>query len=144
MLPKVFTGRPPFSEFTTPVTISKIMGGERPARPQGAQERGLADPVWDMTVHCWHQDPVQRPKMTEVVGFLRELLVLSLSIDTDLGGFFKVYKTRGNDDRREKAQEFADRLDEVRHTEGHDIRSFHYASRFLIMQIFKRKTARNI
>ena len=41
--PKVFTGRPPFSEFATPVIIiSRIMEGERPSRPE-AQELGLTD-----------------------------------------------------------------------------------------------------
>ena len=54
------------------------MGGGRPARPQEARELGLTDLVWDMTVRCLHQDPVQRPKMMEVVGLAREWPVLSL------------------------------------------------------------------
>ena len=78
MLPKVFTGKHPFSEFATPVIISKIMGGERPARPQEAQERGLTDSVWDMTVRCWHQDPPQRPTMMEVARLVRKWPVFSL------------------------------------------------------------------
>ena len=84
MLPKVFTGRPPFSELTTAVIISKVMDGQRPARPQEAQELGLTDLMWDITVRCWHQDPVQRPKMTKVVGLVREWLVsLSLSLSME-------------------------------------------------------------
>ena len=55
------------------------MGGERPARSWEAQERGLTDPVWDVTVRCWHQDLDQRPKMKEVVRLTRERPVLSLS-----------------------------------------------------------------
>ena len=54
------------------VTISKIMDGERPARPQEARELGLTDSVWDVTVRCWQQDPTHRPAMTEVVESLRE------------------------------------------------------------------------
>ena len=74
------------------------MGGERPDRPQAVQELGLTDSVWETTVRCWHQDPAQRTTMTKVVGFLREFLVASLSIEADLCEFFEVSKTR---DRRE-------------------------------------------
>ena len=35
------------------------------------------DLVWDITVHCWDQDPAQRPTMVEVVIPIREWLVLS-------------------------------------------------------------------
>jgi len=79
MLSKVFTGRHPFGGLTTPVITSRIMDGGRPARPQEARELGLTDSVWDMTVRCWHQDPVQRPTMTEVVGLVRRWPVFALS-----------------------------------------------------------------
>ena len=72
MLPKVFTGGHPFGELTTPVITSKIINGGRPVRSQEAQELGLTDLVWEMAVRCWHQDPAQRPTMTEVVRLARE------------------------------------------------------------------------
>ena len=143
MLPKVFTGRPPFNEFAAPVIISKIISGERPVRPQEAQELGLTDSMWDMTVRCWHQDPAQRPTMTEVVGFLREILASSHSIEADLNDFFQVCKTMGKEDQGEKAQVFADRLDEVRRTEKHNIRSPYLTPRFLTMQTLTNKNANN-
>ena len=58
---------------------TKIMDGGRPTCPQEAQKFGLADPVWDMAVRCWHQDPSQRPTMTEVVELVREWPVFSFS-----------------------------------------------------------------
>ena len=79
--PKVFTGRRPFSGFSVPIIISKITGGERPARPQEAQELGLMDPLWDITVRCWDQNLAQRPTMIEVARPLREWLVLSLHMN---------------------------------------------------------------
>ena len=79
MLAKVFTGGHPFGELATLVITSKIINGGRPARPQEAQGLGLTDSVWEMAVHCWHQDPVQRPTMTEVVRLAREWLAFSLS-----------------------------------------------------------------
>ena len=54
------------------------MGGGLPARLQEAQGLGLTDSVWNMTVCCCHQDPVQRPTMAEVVRLTREWSVLSL------------------------------------------------------------------
>ena len=80
MLPQAFTGRHPFDELTTSAITPKIMDGGRPARPQEVQRLGLTGSVWDMTVRCWHQDPVQRPKMTEVVRLTREWPVFSLSL----------------------------------------------------------------
>ena len=41
VVPKVFMGRRRFSELTSPVIISKTIGGERPASLQEAQELGL-------------------------------------------------------------------------------------------------------
>ena len=79
MVPQAFTGRRPFSEFTAPAVNSMIIDGKQPARPQEAQGLGLMDSVWDMTVHCWSQDPAQRPTMSEVVRLLREWSVFSLS-----------------------------------------------------------------
>ena len=141
MQPKIFTGRRPFSEFTTPIIISKIMDDERPARPQEAQTLGLTDSVWDMTVRCWHKDPAQRPTMAEVIELLRELLVSSLTIEADLSDFLKTYKTCSKDDQGKKAQEFADRFDEVCHTGGRNITSSHHTFRFLTIRIFINENA---
>jgi hypothetical protein len=112
------------------------MGGERPARPQEAQELGLTDSMWDMTARCWHKDPAQRPTMMEVIELLRELLVSSLSIEADLSDFLQAYKTWDKDTQGKKAREFADRLDEVRYTEGFNITSSQNIPRFLTTRIF--------
>ncbi|KAF9777373.1 kinase-like domain-containing protein [Thelephora terrestris] len=73
---EVFTGKSPFSEFSTMVTVSKIMGGERPNRPR---KPGFTDSVWEVTLACWQQVPACRPAMAEVVGVLREWPVHFLS-----------------------------------------------------------------
>lgn len=69
ILYEVFTGKHPFSGFVALVAVSKIIEGERPGRPQ---EPALTDLIWDTTLGCWDQDPVQRPTMAKVVGILRE------------------------------------------------------------------------
>jgi len=78
---KVFTGRYPFGELRTPVVITAIVNDKRPARPQETQKLGLTDQVWDMTLRCWGKDPVNRPTVMEVVGFLREWSVFSLCMN---------------------------------------------------------------
>ena len=80
ILVKVFTGGYPFSGLTEIAVSLKIMGGERPARPQEAQGLGLTDLIWNMTLRCWRQDPAYRPTATEVVGLLREWSVFFLSM----------------------------------------------------------------
>ena len=107
------------------------MDSHRPARPQEGQELGLTDSVWEMTVRCWDQDPAQRPMMSEVVGVLHGSFVSSRSIEADLCDFFKLNRTLDGDGQEEKALEFADSLDEVRHTERHNLTCPHHKSRFL-------------
>ena len=82
--------------------------------------------------------------MTEVVGLLRELLMYSLSMDADLHDFLEVCKTRGMDDQGGKAWKLADELDEVRHTESHNVSSSHHRSRHLATRIFLGKNGSNI
>ena len=79
VLPKIFTARCPFNEFASPVVTPKTVNDKCPARSQEAQALGLTDSIWGMTVRCWHQDPAQRPTMTEAVGLVREWSVFSPS-----------------------------------------------------------------
>jgi len=120
------------------------MDGERPTRPQGVEELGLTDSVWNMTSRCWLKDPTQRPAVAEVIGILHEFLIYSLSIEATLRDFISACGTWDEDNQGKTAQEFADRLDEVCHAERHSIRSTHYTSRSLTNQIFTNKNASNI
>ena len=97
-----------------------------------------------MTVRCWHEDPTQRPAIAEVVGLLRKMLASSLSMEADLSDFFEVCKAQGRGNREEKAQQFADELDEVCHTEMHNVNSSHHESRHLTTQAFVGKNGSNI
>ena len=65
-------------------------------------------------------------------------------MEAALYDFFEAYKSQGRDGRREKAQEFANELDEVRHVERHNGNSSHHKSRHLTTQVFPRKNGSNI
>jgi len=91
---KVFTGRYPFSGLKETAISLKIMGGEHPARPGEAQELGLTDLVWNITLRCWRQDPAYRPTVTEVVGLLREWSVFSPSMEPKSRHAPRSYKQR--------------------------------------------------
>ena len=71
--------------------------------------------------------------MMEVVELLDELLASSLSIEADLNNFFHGRQALGKDEQVQKAQEFADRFDEVRHTDTYSIRLTDYATRLSTM-----------
>ena len=56
------------------------MESRGPIRPEKAEELGLTDSVWDMTVRCLDQDPARRPMMVEVVRLLRKWSGSSLPV----------------------------------------------------------------
>ena len=90
------------------------------------------------------ENPTQQPNMTEMVRLLRELRMTSLFVEADLRDFLEVCESRGRDGQGEKARKFADKLDEVRHTESHNVNFSHHRSRHLTTQIFLRKNGSNI
>ena len=129
---------------TRAAITSMISDGVRPNRPQEAEKLGLTDSLWEMTCRCWHQDPARRPNITEVAAFLREWSASSFFMETSLRYFFEVCKTQGKDGRREKAQEFVDEFDKVRHAERRNVNSSHHKSRNLTTQTFPGKNGINI
>jgi len=46
----------------------EVLSGNRPERPS---DPNLTDDLWDLTEHCWDQDPHRRPEVSEVVLRLR-------------------------------------------------------------------------
>ena len=115
-----------------------------PDLPKGAKKLGLTDSLWEVVLRCLGDDIPQQPSMTEVIGLLRELLMPPLSVEADLCDFLEVCKSRGRDGQGEKARKFADKLDEVRHTESHNVNFPHHRSRHLTTRIFPKKNGSNI
>jgi len=76
LLTKIFTGDIPFKTFTGVEVVMRIVGGERPGRPNHPK---FIDHLWELTQRCWNvaQD---RPKMEEV---LKELSAF-FCVETEL------------------------------------------------------------
>ncbi|EFJ51215.1 hypothetical protein VOLCADRAFT_88073 [Volvox carteri f. nagariensis] len=49
----------------------RVSEGYRPPRP----ERKVSEEQWTLVSRCWHQDPCERPSMTEVLQMLGALLI---------------------------------------------------------------------
>jgi len=68
---KVFTGKAPFHNGIPATVVVEVLSGNRPGRPA---DPILTDDLWDLTKHCWDQDPRRRLEISEVVLHLRTLL----------------------------------------------------------------------
>ena len=64
---EVFTGKAPFWDMNGPFIIH-IARGERPVKPQAAEQLGLTAELWELIQRCWSADPNARPSIDDVVG----------------------------------------------------------------------------
>ena len=73
---EVLSGRTQFSGYPNPVVVLKIVCGERPSRPQGAQGIWFTDSIWRILELCWRHPPGDRINAKTVLMCLE-------SIETD-------------------------------------------------------------
>ncbi|KAF9642628.1 kinase-like protein [Thelephora ganbajun] len=67
---EVLAGRVPFSRYHCYVVVAKILKGERPRRPEGAEGAWFTDGVWNTVEHCWEPVPGDRPSIKDVLRCL--------------------------------------------------------------------------
>jgi len=58
---EVLTGWVPFPFHNNLTVVAKIIKGERPERPQGAEAVWFTDDLWGMLEQCWSPQPEVRP-----------------------------------------------------------------------------------
>jgi len=63
----VFTGKVPFNCVENISAAIQISRGERPAKPQAAEQLGLTTERWKFIERCWNANPNERPTINEVV-----------------------------------------------------------------------------
>ena len=69
---EVLSGKPPFSNYSGLIVIRKIVEGERPERPQGAEELWFTSGLWGMLEQCWSSQPERRPTIDAVLQYLKQ------------------------------------------------------------------------
>lgn len=64
-------GAHPFDDISRSEKVSlKVLRGDRPARPQNSDIRGLTDDVWGVVEKCWVKEPESRLRADQVVADL--------------------------------------------------------------------------
>ncbi|KAG2483794.1 hypothetical protein HYH03_017389 [Edaphochlamys debaryana] len=63
-----------------------VCQGYRPPRPECLKAPRVMAEAWELVEACWHDDPVQRPSMQEVVEALARLRAMELESPSDSAG----------------------------------------------------------
>jgi len=87
MVYEVLSGQPPFSQCPPVMVVLRVLEGERPERPQGAQGVLLTDGIWAILERCWKPQPCDRIGAKAVLWGLEGNLPVSESpkVDGDVG-----------------------------------------------------------
>lgn len=67
ILVQVFTDAIPFGNGSFVMAMLAIMHGTRPPRPT---HPAFTESLWKLMQRCWHQDPRERPEVSEVLEVL--------------------------------------------------------------------------
>ena len=70
---EVLTGQPPFGQLKDFPVIQKVIEGERPGRPEGAEGVWFTDDLWKMLGLCWTADAHSRPSIEAVRECLEQV-----------------------------------------------------------------------
>ena len=79
---QVLTGEFPFYPRREFEVIHAVINGERPPKPENAEEIGMTEAIWGLMEECWKEDRAERPVMPEVLRRFREITGETKTIDT--------------------------------------------------------------
>lgn len=83
---EVLSGQIPFAPSMASVVISKVLGGERPRRPQGEDGILFTDSVWRVLELCWKPQPCDRINANTILQGLEGIPTtpnINESVETD-------------------------------------------------------------
>lgn len=66
---QIFSGHVPFPGILQIAAINRLVGGDRPRRPQHPE---LSDRVWNTIEKCWDRDPLRRLPIGTAFAIIRE------------------------------------------------------------------------
>ena len=64
---EVLSGQAPFALLKDFIVVRKVMEGERPGRPDGAEGAWFTDDLWETVELCWETRPETRPSIQAVL-----------------------------------------------------------------------------
>jgi len=67
---EVLSGQAPFAPFKDFIVMRKVIDGERPELPEGAERAWFTGDLWQILVLCWEAQPGSRPSIAAVRGCL--------------------------------------------------------------------------
>jgi len=70
---QVLTGKWPFHPRREMEIIHVVISGERPSKPENAEEIGMTDVIWDLLGECWREDRTKRPTISEILDRFRDI-----------------------------------------------------------------------
>ena len=70
---QVLTGKWPFFPRREAEVVYAVVSGERPAKPENAEEIGITDVLWNLLTACWCEERTARPPITEVLSKFCEI-----------------------------------------------------------------------
>ena len=72
---EVLSGQVPFPYYEGSVAARKVVGGECPGRPQGAEGVWFTDELWEVLEFCWSSQPKNRPTIEVILGCLNQVSI---------------------------------------------------------------------
>jgi len=69
---EVLSGKAPFSRYHGYTVVAKVLKGERPVRPRGAEGMWFTDDIWGILECCWKSRPGDRPRIKDVLHCLEK------------------------------------------------------------------------
>ena len=70
---EVLSGETPYASHGSLIVAQKILDGERPSRPQGAQGKWFTADLWRTLELCWDSQPSNRPSLNAVLQCLQDV-----------------------------------------------------------------------
>ena len=70
---QVLTGEVPFHPKKVFEVMLAVVDGERPPKPENAEEIRMTEAVWGLMEECWREDRTKRPIIWEVLGRFCEM-----------------------------------------------------------------------
>jgi serine/threonine protein kinase len=70
---EVLSGKLPFPLYREFIVIQKVIGGERPERPEGVKGEWFVGNLWKTLEMCWAAEPESRPSIQDVFECLEQV-----------------------------------------------------------------------